>query len=215
MHGKEVEILFSPLLLQEMEEAGISLPTPISPVLIPGRKRSSLSPTVSATFTSSRRRRHHHHRPSLSPTASELSTLAAAHSEPSSSAATPAVAEFPAGFGSRPGRRRHCRAVAIGEFRTDASYSSMEGPSAMASSQLFSPELVGGYPAPSAGHQSSVQPPVPAWVLTDLKQAECMKARCCSFVLHLMDHLEDLELVCDRLERLLLYPQCGTKRFYI
>ncbi|MED6240304.1 hypothetical protein ATANTOWER_019050 [Ataeniobius toweri] len=58
LHGEDVEILPSPLLLQEMEEAGISLPTPVSPVLIPGRMRSSLPLTVSATSTSSRRRRH-------------------------------------------------------------------------------------------------------------------------------------------------------------
>ncbi|KAK5615221.1 hypothetical protein CRENBAI_004237 [Crenichthys baileyi] len=35
IHGEEVEILPSPLLLQEMEEAGLILPTPVSPVLIP------------------------------------------------------------------------------------------------------------------------------------------------------------------------------------
>ncbi|MEQ2257847.1 hypothetical protein ILYODFUR_039115 [Ilyodon furcidens] len=52
MHGEEVEILPSPLLLQEMEEVGISLPTPESPVLIPGRMRSSPPSTFSATPTS-------------------------------------------------------------------------------------------------------------------------------------------------------------------
>ncbi|KAK5611605.1 hypothetical protein CRENBAI_014388 [Crenichthys baileyi] len=50
MHGEEVEILPSPMLLQKMEEAGLSLP--VSPGLIPGRRRSSLPPSVSATSTS-------------------------------------------------------------------------------------------------------------------------------------------------------------------
>ncbi|KAK5602939.1 hypothetical protein CRENBAI_019550 [Crenichthys baileyi] len=56
MHGEEVEILPSPMLLQEMEEAGLSLPTPVSPGLIPARRRSGLPPSVSATFTALRPR---------------------------------------------------------------------------------------------------------------------------------------------------------------
>ncbi|KAK5611795.1 hypothetical protein CRENBAI_010168 [Crenichthys baileyi] len=52
MHGEEVEILPSPMLLQEMVEAGLSLPMLVSPGLIPGRRRSGLPPSVSATSTS-------------------------------------------------------------------------------------------------------------------------------------------------------------------
>ncbi|KAK5611459.1 hypothetical protein CRENBAI_016337 [Crenichthys baileyi] len=52
MHGEEEEILPSPMLLQELEEAGLSLPTPVSRGLIPTRRRSGLPPSVSATSTS-------------------------------------------------------------------------------------------------------------------------------------------------------------------
>ncbi|KAK5609070.1 hypothetical protein CRENBAI_016681 [Crenichthys baileyi] len=114
MYGEEVEIVPSPLLLQEKEEAEGRQPTPVSLVSIPGRIRSSFTPTVSATSTSSRRRRYHH-KPSSSPTASEPSTSAAAPVRPLSSAATPAAADFPAGFSSRPGRCRHRRTVTNGE----------------------------------------------------------------------------------------------------
>ncbi|MEQ2296489.1 hypothetical protein AMECASPLE_025325 [Ameca splendens] len=188
IYGEEVEILPSPLLLQEMEGARGRQPTPVSPAFIPGRIHSSLHPTVS-------------------PKASELSTLtatssgpftpAAASVESSTSATTPESTEFPAGFGSRPGWRRSRRAVVFGEVRTDASYPSTEGPSAMVSSQLLSPELVGGHPAPSAGHQSPVQPPALNWVQARLEKMkeDFMKGRCCDFVLHLMDHPEDLNLV--------------------
>ncbi|MEQ2227492.1 hypothetical protein ILYODFUR_038191 [Ilyodon furcidens] len=119
MHGEEVEILFSPLLLQEMEGAGLSLPTPVSPVFIPGRIRSCLPPTDSATSTSSRRR-HHRRGPSSSPTATAVLP------ESSTPVATPAATEFPAWFGSRPGRHRCRKAVAIGDFRVGASNPSME-----------------------------------------------------------------------------------------
>ncbi|MEQ2308796.1 hypothetical protein AMECASPLE_031920 [Ameca splendens] len=84
LHGEEVEILPSPLLLQEMEETGLSLPTPVSPVLIPGRIRSCLPPTDSATSTSSCRRRHRRG-PSSSPTATAVLP------ESSTPTATPAV----------------------------------------------------------------------------------------------------------------------------
>ncbi|KAK5605436.1 hypothetical protein CRENBAI_013476, partial [Crenichthys baileyi] len=186
IYGEEVEILPSPLLIQEMEGARGRQPTPVSPVFIPGRIHSSLPPTVSTTSISSRRRSHRC-KPSSSPTASELSTLtatssgpftpAAASVESSTSAATPELTEFPAGFGSRPGWRRSRRAVVFGEVRTDASYPSTEGPSVMVSWQLLSPELVGGHPAPSAGHQSPVRPPVSTWVQAslDVMRAECMK----------------------------------------
>ncbi|MED6295606.1 hypothetical protein CHARACLAT_033534 [Characodon lateralis] len=99
LHGEEVEILPSPLLLQEMEETGLSLPTPVSPVLILGRICSCLPPTDSATSTSSRCRRHRRG-PSLSPTATAVLP------ESSTPAATPTAAVFPAGFGSHPGRHR-------------------------------------------------------------------------------------------------------------
>ncbi|MEQ2253929.1 hypothetical protein ILYODFUR_037581 [Ilyodon furcidens] len=205
IYGEEVEIFPSPLLLQEMEGARGCQPTPVSPAFIPGRIRSSLPPTVPATSISSRRRRHHR-KPSSSPTTSEMSTLTATSSGPftptaasvesSTSAATPESTEFPAGFGSRPGWRRSRRAVVFGEVRTDASYPSTEGPSAMVSSQLLSPELVGGHPAPSAGRQSPVQPPALNWVQARLERMkeDFMKGRCCDFVLHLMDHPEDLNL---------------------
>ncbi|MED6292234.1 hypothetical protein CHARACLAT_031598 [Characodon lateralis] len=142
IYGEEEEILPSPLLLQEMEGARGRQPTPVSPVFIPGRICSSLPPTVSATSISSRRRRHCR-KPSSSPMASELSTLtatssgpftpAAASIESSTSAATPESTKFPPGFGSRPGWRCSRRAVVFGEVRTDASYPSTEGPSAMVS----------------------------------------------------------------------------------
>ncbi|MEQ2223475.1 hypothetical protein ILYODFUR_037134, partial [Ilyodon furcidens] len=67
IYGEEVEILPSPLLLQEMEEARGHQPTPVSPAFIPGRIRSSLPPTVSATSISSRRHRHRR-KPFSSPT---------------------------------------------------------------------------------------------------------------------------------------------------
>ncbi|KAK5605913.1 hypothetical protein CRENBAI_003855 [Crenichthys baileyi] len=119
MHGEEMEILPSALLLQEMEEAGLSLPTPVSPVFIPGRKRSGLPPAVSATSTSSHRRRHRRGL-SFSPTATtvppesstaaatpvgpnlptaalpEPSTSAVASPEPSTSATAPAEPSTPA-----------------------------------------------------------------------------------------------------------------------
>ncbi|KAK5602057.1 hypothetical protein CRENBAI_017237 [Crenichthys baileyi] len=86
MHGEEVEILPSPLLLQEMEEAGLILP--VSPVLIPGRKRSGLLPAVSATSTSSHRRRprRKHSAPAVA-TPAGFNLPAAALPEPSKSAA--------------------------------------------------------------------------------------------------------------------------------
>ncbi|KAK5605360.1 hypothetical protein CRENBAI_025559 [Crenichthys baileyi] len=110
MYGEEVEIVPSPLLLQEKEEAEGRQPTPVSPVSIPGRIRSSFPPTVSATSTSSRRRRHRHKPPS-SPTAREPSTSAAAPVRPLSSAATPAAADSPADSRktSSPKNRRHWR----------------------------------------------------------------------------------------------------------
>ncbi|KAK5612867.1 hypothetical protein CRENBAI_005317 [Crenichthys baileyi] len=107
MHGEEVEILPSPLLLQEMEEAGLILLTPMSPVLIPGRKHSGLPPAVSATYTSSHRcrPRRKHSIPAAAtpaglnlPTAAspEPSTSAAASPEPSTSAVAPAEPSTPA-----------------------------------------------------------------------------------------------------------------------
>ncbi|MEQ2166656.1 hypothetical protein GOODEAATRI_030526 [Goodea atripinnis] len=84
-YGEEVEIVPSPMLLQEMEEAEGRQPTPVSPVSIPGRIRSSLPPTVSATPASSRRRRHRH-KPSSSP------TVTAAAPESFTPAATSAAA---------------------------------------------------------------------------------------------------------------------------
>ncbi|MEQ2221996.1 hypothetical protein ILYODFUR_021330, partial [Ilyodon furcidens] len=67
----------------------------------------------------------------------------------------PAAAEFPAGFSSCPGRRHRRWAVATEKVRVGASNFSMEGPSVMTSSRLSSPELVSGYPAPSAVLRSS------------------------------------------------------------
>ncbi|KAK5622094.1 hypothetical protein CRENBAI_010555 [Crenichthys baileyi] len=178
MYGDEVEIVPSPMLLQEMEEAEGRQPTPVFPVSIPGRIRSSLSPTVSATSTSSRRR-HHRHKPSSSPTG------------------TAAAAEFPAGFGSCPGRRRRRGAAAIREVRMGASNPSSEGPSAMASSRLFSPELVDSHPAPSVVLQPSVQPPAHNWLQARLEKMkkDLKRQRCFTFGRHLMAHPEDLDLV--------------------
>ncbi|KAK5600788.1 hypothetical protein CRENBAI_010068 [Crenichthys baileyi] len=63
------------------------------------------------------------------------------------------------------GRCPRQRAAATVKVRVGAPYASTEGPPAMASSRLSSPEFVGGYPAPSAGLRSSVRPPTLAWVL--------------------------------------------------
>ncbi|MEQ2308852.1 hypothetical protein AMECASPLE_032523 [Ameca splendens] len=67
-------------------------------------------------------------------------TLAEPPAEPSSP--PPATARFPAGFSSCPGRRGRRRAAATGKVRVDASYASMEGPPATASSRLCSPAWV-------------------------------------------------------------------------
>ncbi|MEQ2245841.1 hypothetical protein ILYODFUR_032036 [Ilyodon furcidens] len=83
-HGEEVEILPSPMLLQEMEEAEGRQSTSISPHFIPGRICSSLPPTASATST---RRRRHCRKPSSPPAASEPSSPPA-DSEPPASAAS-------------------------------------------------------------------------------------------------------------------------------
>ncbi|MEQ2249498.1 hypothetical protein ILYODFUR_029910 [Ilyodon furcidens] len=111
-------------------------------------------------------------------------------------ASSPTAAEFPAGFGSRPGRHRRRKTVAIGVFRMGASPST-EGPQAMVSSRLFSPELGDGYSAPSAVLQPPVQPPALSWIQAGLEEMKrkFMKNRCCGYVLHLMDHPEDLDLV--------------------
>ncbi|KAK5605517.1 hypothetical protein CRENBAI_011049 [Crenichthys baileyi] len=90
-----------------MEETRLILPTSVSPVLIPGRKRSGLPPAVSATSTSSHRRRscRKHSIPAAAtpiglnlPTAAspEPSTSAAASPEPSTSAVAPAEPSTPA-----------------------------------------------------------------------------------------------------------------------
>ncbi|MEQ2257658.1 hypothetical protein ILYODFUR_037021 [Ilyodon furcidens] len=162
----------------------------VSPVSIPGQIRSSLPPTVSAIPASSRRRRHRH-KPSSSP------TVTAAAPESFTLAATSAAAEFPTGFGSRPGRRRRRGAVAIGEVRMGASNPSLEGPSPMVSSQLFSPELVDSHPATSAVLQPSVQPPAHNWLQARLEKMkkDFMRQRCFSFGRNLMAHPEDLDLV--------------------
>ncbi|MEQ2309488.1 hypothetical protein AMECASPLE_039287, partial [Ameca splendens] len=91
MYGEEVEIVPSPMFLQEMEEAEGRQPTPVNPVSIPGRIRSSLPPTVSATPASSRRHRprRKHSTPAAAASA-ELNLLTAASPEPSTSAAAPA-----------------------------------------------------------------------------------------------------------------------------
>ncbi|MEQ2317097.1 hypothetical protein AMECASPLE_039260, partial [Ameca splendens] len=107
MYGEEVEIVPSPLLLQEMEEARGRQLTPVSPAFIPGWICSSLPPTVSATPASSRRRRPRRKcsTPATAapaelnlPTAAlpEPSTSAAAPAEPSTSAAAPAEPSSPA-----------------------------------------------------------------------------------------------------------------------
>ncbi|KAK5604927.1 hypothetical protein CRENBAI_006522 [Crenichthys baileyi] len=191
MYSEEVEIVPSPLLLQEKEEAEGHQLTPVSPVSIPGRIHSSFPLTVSPTSTSSRRRCHRH-KPSLSPTASEPSTSASAPVGPLSSAATPAAADFPAGFGSGPGRRRHHRTIAIGEVRTGVSNPTSEGPSAMASAQLL-----GCHSALSTVLQPSVQPKAQNWLQARLEKVKnyLMRDRCFSEVRHLMAHPEDLDLV--------------------
>ncbi|KAK5609601.1 hypothetical protein CRENBAI_003339 [Crenichthys baileyi] len=164
-----------------------------SPGLVLGQNRTSVSPPAPVTSSTHRRRRHH--QPPAAVASEQPSTSIAASAQPSSS--PPVAAEFPAGFGSRTGRRRRRRAVVTGRVQMDASYSSMGVPSAMASPRLSSPELVGGHQAPSAVLQPPVQPPALNWVQARLEKMkeDFMKGRCCSFVLHLMDHPEDLDLV--------------------
>ncbi|KAK5609164.1 hypothetical protein CRENBAI_015218 [Crenichthys baileyi] len=183
MYGEEVEILPSPMLLQEMEEARLSLPTPVSPGFIPGPRRSGLPPSVSATST--------HRRP---PRRKRSTSAAAAAPELDTSTATPASTVFPAGFGSRPGQRRRRRAIVMGEVQMGIFCSSTEGPSTVASSRLSSPELVGGHPAPSADLRSSRWPSTPAWVqagMVEIKK-ELMKSRCLECVPHLVSNPQDL-----------------------
>ncbi|MEQ2282284.1 hypothetical protein AMECASPLE_038864 [Ameca splendens] len=183
MYGEEVELSPSPLLLEEMEECfGEADWADVG--FEPGRNRCS------PAQSSSKRRRSRHKR----------STSAAASAELPPS--PPAAAEFSAGFSSCPGRRHRRWAVATEKVRVGASNYSMEGPSAMTSSRLSSPELVGGYLAPSAVPQPPVQPPAPSWIEAGLEglKRKLMKNRCCKFVLHLMDHPEDLDWVHSLLQ---------------
>ncbi|KAK5615156.1 hypothetical protein CRENBAI_005031 [Crenichthys baileyi] len=127
-------------------DAGISSPHT-------GPIRSCFPPTDSATSTSSLRRRHRSG-PS-SPTATAVSP-----ESPSS-----AAAEFPAGFGSRPGRHRRRKTVAIGKFRMGASNPSTEFPPATIPSRLFS-LVVTQRPLQFSSRRCSLQPRVgfkPGW----------------------------------------------------
>ncbi|MEQ2243656.1 hypothetical protein ILYODFUR_009071, partial [Ilyodon furcidens] len=198
LYGEEVENSPSSLLLEEMEEC-FGETDWAAMDYVPDRNRTSPA-------CSSSRRRHRRRKrstpaaaapaePKLPTAASpEQPTPAVAHAE--LSPLPPAAAEFPAGFSSCPGRRHRRRAVATEKVWVGASNFSMEGPSAMASSRLSS-EFVGGHPAPSAGLQSLVRSPVPAWVQASLEafKRKLMKSRCCKFVLHLMGHPQDLDLV--------------------
>ncbi|KAK5610921.1 hypothetical protein CRENBAI_024531 [Crenichthys baileyi] len=181
LYGEEVELTPSPLLLEEMEECfGETDWAAVG--FLPKQSRSS------PVRTSSKPRHPHHKRftPAvLAAAPAKLGTPTAALAE--SSPPPPAAAGFPAGFSSCPGRRLHRRSVAIGEVRSGASYLSTEGPSAMASSRLFSTESEGG-------RRSSERPPTPAWVLAGLQfvHAECMKERCMECVPHLLAHPQDL-----------------------
>ncbi|KAK5617072.1 hypothetical protein CRENBAI_016556 [Crenichthys baileyi] len=107
MYGEEVEILPSPLLLQEMEEVfGGSQLAQASQCMGPGPNRTSASPSARV---SSRRRCC-----CRQPPADQPSTSAAASAQPSSP--PPAAAEFRAGFSTYPGRRRRRRPVATEKF---------------------------------------------------------------------------------------------------
>ncbi|MEQ2216956.1 hypothetical protein XENOCAPTIV_026781 [Xenoophorus captivus] len=116
MYGEGVEILPSPLLLEEMECLGVSDWVPVD--VLPDQNHTS------PACSSSKRRRPRRKRSTpataelnlLTAASPEPSTSAAAPAEPSSSAAAPAAAEIPAGFGSRPGRRRRRGTVAIGRL---------------------------------------------------------------------------------------------------
>ncbi|KAK5602991.1 hypothetical protein CRENBAI_017306 [Crenichthys baileyi] len=219
LYGEGVEILPSPLLLEEMEEC-FCVSDWAALDIMPDRNHTS------PAYSSSRRRRPRRKRstpaaaapaePNL-PTAAlpEPSTSAAVPAEPSTSAAAPAgpptpsvartkpsplppaTAGFPAGFSSCPGRRHRRRAVTTEKVWVGASNLSMEGPSTMASLWLSSLRFMGGYPAPSAGLQSSVRSPAPACTQAGLEtlKGNLMKSRCCKFVLHLMDNPQDLDFV--------------------
>ncbi|KAK5598395.1 hypothetical protein CRENBAI_012273 [Crenichthys baileyi] len=187
LYGEEVELTPLPLLLEEMEEC-FGETDWVAVGFLPKQSRSS-------PVRASSKPRHPHHKrftPAAAAAPAKLGTPTAALAE--SSPPPPAAAEFPAGFSSCPGRCLRRRSVAIGDVRSGASYLSTEGPSAMASSRLFSPESEGGCPAPSGGRRSSERPPTPAWILAGLQfvHAECMKERCMECVPHLLAHPQDL-----------------------
>ncbi|KAK5598500.1 hypothetical protein CRENBAI_009494 [Crenichthys baileyi] len=146
LYGEGVEILPSPLLLEEMD-------------IMPDRNHTF------PAYSSSRRRRPPAG-PNLPTTAlPEPSTSAVVPAEPSTSAAVPAgpptpsvartepsplppaTAGFPAGFSCCPGRRHRRRAVPTEKVWVGASNLSMEGSSTMASSRLSSPRFMGGLPS--------------------------------------------------------------------
>ncbi|MEQ2231350.1 hypothetical protein ILYODFUR_038584 [Ilyodon furcidens] len=140
LYGEEVEICFSPLLLEEMQECFCETDW-AAMTFEPGRNRSS---PAHASYKRWRSRRKHSTSAAaalaglVTPTAaSPQLTLAEPPAE--SSSPPPAAAEFPAGFSSCPGRRRRRRAAAAGKVRVGASYASTEGPPVTASSRLFSP----------------------------------------------------------------------------
>ncbi|KAK5617464.1 hypothetical protein CRENBAI_005693 [Crenichthys baileyi] len=103
---------------------------------------------------------------------------------------------FPTGATSSPQSSCHW------DNRVGASSPSTEGPPTMDSSRLVSPGLGDGRSAPSAVLQPPVQPPAPSWIQAGLEEnkRKSMKKRCCGFVLHLMDHLDDLDLVHSLLQ---------------
>ncbi|MEQ2302833.1 hypothetical protein AMECASPLE_010788 [Ameca splendens] len=144
LYGKEVEICFSPLLLEEIEECFCETDW-AAMTFEPGRNR----PSPAHDSSKRRRSRRKHSTPAAAAALAELVkptaaspqlTLAEPPAEPSSP--PPGAAEFPAGFSSCPGRRRRQRAAAVGKVWVGASYASMEGPPVTASSWLFSPARV-------------------------------------------------------------------------
>ncbi|MED6240860.1 hypothetical protein ATANTOWER_029647 [Ataeniobius toweri] len=116
LYGEEVEILPSPLLLEEMEECFCETDW-AAMAFEPGRNRSS-----PAHASSKRRCSRCKHSTAgaaapelVQPTAaSPQLTLAEPPTEPSSP--PPAAARFPAGFSTCPGRRHRRRAATLGSF---------------------------------------------------------------------------------------------------